>query len=1364
MSSTTLSRRSGIRAPSGSGRPRSRPSSSSTNVDPANNEKQQQQRHSYSASSGSESDLLVPPAPPPTQQLLFTEEPQEMTKEEERELTRGEARGEREEKVRGEEEVEKDKNIHTRLLNDDMFTRAYKPSFYSEPLGGSTNYDNGFIDYITIGNSNSSNTRNNTRPDSVTDGYNISSNHNSNSNNSDNDNDSGNTEKAKSKFISPPSSLSPSSPSSPPPPYSQTPRVKTPRPNTVHQDTLIGNGNIYSFHEHNFPMPPRSRSPNPQTNPQTALHQQLEQQQKPSPSSIPPHSPLQEQGAGVVNQALSRSEIPPRRDSIWLGPPDETGTVDSGSTVPAFHPGQRELDYFCLSRVREEDEDGDKEQEQEEEEEEEEEKEERKTDDREIIVVVKDFAERTRNDNPWDDAGYEQQPVKKFQLRDPSTPNFRHAQAQAQTLMHGHSLQRQSDQQSFPIPPVRPRVRQGRRPRTPPSPIDAFHNEDDAGGDNFKQYTNELETQETLKRERTRILQRTVVSSYRQINYKDITNVQPLKKGGFGEIHTAEWSRLKVVLKRALADGIEQFEQELEILKRVHDYDFIVPFYGVTMDPIANVRCMVMKHCANGNLCQFLEKNHTTLTWAERYRLSIEITKGLEFLHKSGFYHRDLHSGNILLDDKRTAMLCDFGLSRSVNKTRTMDMTATVGVASFLAPERFPAERPVYSAACDIYSLGVIFWHITSGRIPFANRLGAGTGVALLLRQLMEGLREEIEPDTPVEYRNLLTQCWDVNPSERPPIDMIIAVLQTLMAEPSEPVHLQQQHGGYPYHHPHHRPVAAGFTVPSSTTSAALPVPPELDTKMASLERASNTLNKMVFDITDPTMRETVDYIHRMRRRFREQRMPKQPYSLSNPPTVPIYLCPLVGDIEGFEYHLSVHDKSYNPINESSEQTGDTALHLACLFLESPLDTIKVLVELGADINLENLQGYTPLMILVSSNTQYCYEALKYLVMRGARIPAYIRNPITPLGNAQTYAKDIVNESRQLQMDNSVKYAKQAKVNSITHNNSSSNNRKQRGGNRFYAQGRPLIHVVAAMQDDYRILDCLCEAGLDPAITFGGENALVAAAAHLKIKNMEWLLNNDLDISSQKMITRATKVVRLLHAPVPTSPTDIGGFNVYGHGTMYITANHKRGGASGPGTSSDVIIKGSTWGRLDPKEFPEDIRELGQYSWAGAAYKGRQGTDQFNKDMIGPVLQLLEQWSGHRLNEARKQVATKLMKAHRAAVAAMAAVAAVASNNATTNATPPILPRSPSPMRIDTVSASHHHHHNSPRPSSPFAAPSSLVSPGESVPYIPPPPANLNPGRGSSNINNGSSRHHSLRKNQRHLIDHVLRAKAPVRY
>lgn len=374
------------------------------------------------------------------------------------------------------------------------------------------------------------------------------------------------------------------------------------------------------------------------------------------------------------------------------------------------------------------------------------------------------------------------------------------------------------------------------------------------------------------------------------------------------------------------------------------------------------------------------------------------------------------------------------------------------------------------------------------------------------------------------------------------------------------------------------------------------------------------------------------------REAFRDRGLPVRPYSPSNPPKTPIYLCPLVGDLAGFQYYLSRSGPDHNPINESSPQTGDTALHLACLFLESPMATIKVLVELGADINLENLQGYTPVTILVSSNTQHCYEALKFFVMRGARIPAYIRNPITPLNSAQLYALHVVNESRQIPyQDNNnpaMSQAQQQGNRRFSRQKLSYQNQnvyQERGGrrvDRMIAQGRPLIHVVAAMQEDYWILDCLCEAGLDPAMSFGGETALVAAAAHLRIKNVEWLLNHDLDVSTEAGVQRAIRVVKLLHQ---SGSAGRGG----GHGrSASASAAAVLGGDGGRGSNDYHLPYSSA-----SKEYLESISDLGKYSWAGVAYGE---ADRISKDMVKPVLTLLEQWTGNRRIENRKEVATKL--------------------------------------------------------------------------------------------------------------------------
>lgn len=350
-----------------------------------------------------------------------------------------------------------------------------------------------------------------------------------------------------------------------------------------------------------------------------------------------------------------------------------------------------------------------------------------------------------------------------------------------------------------------------------------------------------------------------------------------------------------------------------------------------------------------------------------------------------------------------------------------------------------------------------------------------------------------------------------------------------------------------------------------------------------------------------------------------------------------------------------------------------------------------MLVELGADINLENLQGYTPVMILVSSNTQYCYEALKFFVMRGARIPAYIQKPITPMNNAQIYAMNLVNESRQLRLGGGERAGARGNGQRPSQNQQNGNGAQvEKAGqhvDQMIDQGRPLMHVVAAMQEDYRILDCLCEAGLDPAISYGGDTALVAAAAHLRIKNIEWLLNNDLDVSTEAGINRAIRIVKMIHGL--------------------------------PGESQSYRFNGAGNGNaLDPKEFPNDIRSLGKYSWAGVAYGINE---RFSKDMVGPVLRLLEQWSGARLKHAREEVATKLKLMQQG----MPAASPTPANRTVTNGQSGQSPPYPAPLK-------HLQQNRGNTPGTPAGA--------------------------------TAARQLSLRKNQRHLIDQVLQDKPANRF
>ncbi|RGB24501.1 kinase-like domain-containing protein, partial [Rhizophagus diaphanus] len=94
-----------------------------------------------------------------------------------------------------------------------------------------------------------------------------------------------------------------------------------------------------------------------------------------------------------------------------------------------------------------------------------------------------------------------------------------------------------------------------------------------------------------------------------------------------------------------------------------------------------------------------------------------EIIDGLTEIHDVNIIHRDLHSGNILLDYCCTAKICDLGTSKSAteyddNNDKKEDNI--YGIIPYVAPEVLQGKK--YTKASDIYSFGIIMWELMVGR------------------------------------------------------------------------------------------------------------------------------------------------------------------------------------------------------------------------------------------------------------------------------------------------------------------------------------------------------------------------------------------------------------------------------------------------------------------------------------------------------------------------------------------------------------------------------------------------------------------------------------------------------------------------
>src|SRR5438045_1778496 len=131
-------------------------------------------------------------------------------------------------------------------------------------------------------------------------------------------------------------------------------------------------------------------------------------------------------------------------------------------------------------------------------------------------------------------------------------------------------------------------------------------------------------------------------------------------------------------------------------------------------DPETQEFMMIMQFADQGNLRHVLSSNFNNILWEDKIQLLYCLTIDLKNLHKLGYFHKDFHSGNILLIHDES-FVSDFGLSGPSNEQKSDDKIC--GVLPYIAPEVLNKEP--YTSSSDIYSFGVVMTELSSGKPPF---------------------------------------------------------------------------------------------------------------------------------------------------------------------------------------------------------------------------------------------------------------------------------------------------------------------------------------------------------------------------------------------------------------------------------------------------------------------------------------------------------------------------------------------------------------------------------------------------------------------------------------------------------------------
>ena len=170
---------------------------------------------------------------------------------------------------------------------------------------------------------------------------------------------------------------------------------------------------------------------------------------------------------------------------------------------------------------------------------------------------------------------------------------------------------------------------------------------------------------------------------------------------------------------------------------------------------------MLVMNIMNMNLREYLQQNHNQLTWKERIQITVDIIGTLLRIHNEKAIHRDLHSGNILFGTK--FYVSDLGFCGPADKP----LKSIYGNLPYIAPEVIIGKEQTFKS--DIYSIAMLMWEISSGQPPFINYEHNYD----LAMNIVNGIRPKIVSGTPLEYKNLMKQCWDADPLKRPDIETL---------------------------------------------------------------------------------------------------------------------------------------------------------------------------------------------------------------------------------------------------------------------------------------------------------------------------------------------------------------------------------------------------------------------------------------------------------------------------------------------------------------------------------------------------------------------------------------------------------------
>jgi serine/threonine protein kinase len=202
-----------------------------------------------------------------------------------------------------------------------------------------------------------------------------------------------------------------------------------------------------------------------------------------------------------------------------------------------------------------------------------------------------------------------------------------------------------------------------------------------------------------------------------------------------------------------------RFQREAQVVAKL-EHPSIIPVYDYS--EYEGEPYLVMKFIDGDTLKNALSDKK--LSFRQTVNILASVAEALTYAHKLGILHRDVKPSNILLDASNTPYLTDFGLARMMQAGQsTLSQDMLVGTPHYMSPEQAKGNQEL-GPGTDIYSLGVMYYEVAVGRLPFSG----DTPYAIV--------HDHIYTPLPLPSQ--------VNPSVSPAVEQVL--LKALAKEPAD--------------------------------------------------------------------------------------------------------------------------------------------------------------------------------------------------------------------------------------------------------------------------------------------------------------------------------------------------------------------------------------------------------------------------------------------------------------------------------------------------------------------------------------------------------------------------------------------------